>query len=104
MGAAGLGYIVWEGDDGKGPIAKFVPADVQQRLRAKTGLGPGDCLFFAAVKPAAAAKLAGAARSKIGEELGMVANDRFEFCWTVDFPMSQRNEAATPLALSHNPF
>src|SRR2546421_86731 len=48
MGAAGLGYIVWEGEDGKGPIAKLVPADVQQRLRAKTGVGPGDCVFFAA--------------------------------------------------------
>jgi aspartyl-tRNA synthetase len=104
MGAAGLGYIVWEGDDGKGPIAKFVPADVQQRLRAKTGLGPGDCLFFAAGKPAAAAKLAGAARSKIGEELGMVAKDRFEFCWIVDFPMYEWNEEEKRIDFSHNPF
>src|SRR5438128_5542985 len=45
MGAGGLGYIVFEGDEGKGPIAKFVPADVQQKLRAKSGVGPGDCLF-----------------------------------------------------------
>src|SRR5436853_1338459 len=75
MGAAGLGYIVWEGDEGKGPIAKFVPADVQQALRAKAGVGPGDCLFFAADKPAAAATLAGAARAKIGEELGLIDKD-----------------------------
>ena len=57
MGAGGLGYIVWEGDEGKGPIAKLVPADVQQRLRVKTGVGLGDCLFFAADKPAGAASL-----------------------------------------------
>ncbi len=104
MGAAGLGYIVWEGDDGKGPIAKFVPADVQQKLRAKSGVGPGDCLFFAAGKPAAAAKLAGAARSKIGEELGMIAKDRFEFCWIVDFPMYEWNEEEKRIDFSHNPF
>src|SRR6266542_3612051 len=79
MGAAGLGYIVWEGEDGKGPIAKLVPADVQQRLRAKTGVGPGDCVFFAADKPAGASKLAGAARIKIAEELGLIAKGRFDF-------------------------
>src|SRR5262249_135971 len=76
-GGWGLGYIVYEGDGGKGPIAKFVPADVQQRIRAKTGLGAGDCVFFAADKAAAAAKLAGAARGKIGEELGLITKDRF---------------------------
>ena len=93
-----------EGDDGKGPIAKFVPADVQQKLRAKSGVGPGDCLFFAAGKPAAAAKLAGAARSKIGEELGMIAKDRFEFCWIVDFPIYEWNEEEKRIDFSHNPF
>jgi aspartyl-tRNA synthetase len=104
MGAAGLGYIVWESDEGKGPIAKFVPADVQQALRAKAGVGPGDCLFFAADKPAAAAKLAGAARTKIGEELGLIDKDRFEFCWIVDFPMYEWKEEEKRIDFSHNPF
>jgi aspartyl-tRNA synthetase len=104
LGAGGLGYIVWEGDEGKGPIAKLVPADVQQRLRLKTGVGPGDCLFFAADKPAGAGKLAGAARSKIGEELGLIAKDRFEFCWIVDFPMYEWNEEEKKIDFSHNPF
>jgi aspartyl-tRNA synthetase len=104
MGAGGLGYIVWEGDEGKGPIAKLVPADVQQRLRVRTGVGPGDCLFFAADKPAGAGKLAGAARSKIGEELGLIAKDRFEFCWIVDFPMYEWNEEEKKIDFSHNPF
>jgi aspartyl-tRNA synthetase len=104
MSAPGLGYIVWEGEDGKGPIAKLVPADVQQRLRAKTGVGPGDCVFFAADKPAGASKLAGAARSKIGEELGLIAKGRFEFCWIVDFPMYEWNEEEKKIDFSHNPF
>src|SRR5262247_4144838 len=104
MGASGLGYIVFESDGGKGPIAKFVPADVQQRIRAKTGLGPGDCVFFAADKPAAAARLAGAARGRIGAELGLITKGRFEFCWIVDFPMYEWNEEEKKIDFSHNPF
>jgi aspartyl-tRNA synthetase len=104
MGAAGLGYIVFESDGGKGPIAKFIPDDIQQGIRVKTGLGPGDCVFFVAEKPAAAAKLAGAARGKIGEELGLIAKDRFEFCWIVDFPMYEWNEEEKKIDFSHNPF
>jgi aspartyl-tRNA synthetase len=82
----------------------LVPADVQQRLRVRTGVGPGDCLFFAADKPAGAGKLAGAARSKIGEELGLIAKDRFDFCWIVDFPMYEWNEEEKKIDFSHNPF
>jgi aspartyl-tRNA synthetase len=104
MGAPGLGYIVFEADGGKGPIAKFVPADVQQKIAAKAGIKPGDAVFFAADKPGSAAKLAGAARSKIGEELGLLGKDRFEFCWIVDFPMYEWNEEEKKIDFSHNPF
>jgi aspartyl-tRNA synthetase len=104
MGAPGLGYIVFDADGGKGPIAKFIPADVQARIMEKAGVRAGDAVFFAADKPAAAAKLAGAVRSKIGEELGLIAKDRFEFCWIVDFPMYEWNEEEKKIDFSHNPF
>ncbi|HLL27781.1 MAG TPA: aspartate--tRNA ligase [Xanthobacteraceae bacterium] len=104
MGAPGLGYIVFEADGGKGPIAKFIPAEVQQKIATKAGIKAGDAVFFAADKPAAAAKLAGAARTKIGEELGLLQKDRFEFCWIVDFPMYEWNEEEKKIDFSHNPF
>ncbi|HEY4863459.1 MAG TPA: aspartate--tRNA ligase, partial [Xanthobacteraceae bacterium] len=104
MGAPGLGYIVFEADGGKGPIAKFIPAEVQQKIAAKAGIKPGDAVFFAADKPANAAKLAGAARTKIGEELALLGKDRFEFCWIVDFPMYEWNEEEKKIDFSHNPF
>jgi aspartyl-tRNA synthetase len=108
MGAPGLGYIVFEaqGDalEGKGPIAKFIPADVQAKIVAKAGIKAGDAVFFAAGKPAEAAKLAGAARTKIGEELGLVDKDQFAFCWIVDFPMYEWNEEEKKIDFSHNPF
>jgi aspartyl-tRNA synthetase len=104
MGAPGLGYIVFEADGGKGPIAKFIPPDVQAQIMAKAGVKAGDAVFFAADKPGAAAKLAGAARTKIGEELGLIARDRFELCWIVDFPMYEWNEEEKKIDFSHNPF
>jgi len=104
MGAPGLGYIVFEADGGKGPIAKFIPAEVQRKIAAKSGIRAGDAVFFAADKPTNAAKLAGAARTKIGEELGLVDKNRFEFCWIVDFPMYEWNEEEKKIDFSHNPF
>src|SRR5262249_44295653 len=104
MGGAGLGYIVFEGDEGKGPIAKFIPAEVQRRLVAKAGIGSGDCVFFAAGKPDVATKLAGAARAKIAEELGLIAKDRFEFCCVVDFPLYGWKEEEKKIDLPHTPF
>src|SRR4051812_28549876 len=66
MGAPGLGYIVFEAQggsvEGKGPIAKFVPADIQAKIVAKAGIKAGDAVFFAADKPAGAARLAAATR------------------------------------------
>src|SRR5262249_59084091 len=84
--------------------AKFMPAEVQARLMAKAGVAAGDALFFAADKPAGAARLAGAARTRIGEELGLIAKGRFEFCWIVDFPMYEWNEEEKRIDFSHNPF
>lgn len=104
MKAAGLGYIVVDADGGKGPIAKFVPPEVQARILAKAGVRPGDAVFFSADRPEGAAKLAGAARTKIGEELGLVDKNRFEFCWIVDFPMYEWNEEEGKIDFSHNPF
>jgi aspartyl-tRNA synthetase len=108
MTAPGLGYIVFEGQEGslegKGPIAKFIPADVQARMAAKAGIQAGDALFFAADKPAVAAKLAGAARTKIGDELGLIDEDQFALCWIVDFPMYEWNEEEKKIDFSHNPF
>jgi aspartyl-tRNA synthetase len=107
-GAPGLGYIVFDDESGvltgKGPIAKFIPADVQASIAAAANVGPGDAVFFSAGAPDKAAKLAGAARIRIGEELGLVDKDRFELAWIVDFPFYEFNEDEKKVDFSHNPF
>ncbi len=104
-GAPGLGYIVFEGDQAKGPIAKFLDAGRLAKLQELAGVGAGDAVFFVAdKKPLAAAKLAGAARRKLGEELELIEPNAFRFCWIVDFPMYERDEDTGKIDFSHNPF
>ncbi len=104
QGAAGLGYITFEGGEAKGPIARNLEADRAAAIRAACGLNDGDAVFFAAGKPEEAAKLAGQARIRLGHELGLYEQDAYRFCWVTDFPMYERNEDTGQIEFSHNPF
>jgi aspartyl-tRNA synthetase len=104
QGAPGLGYILFEAGAGKGPIAKFLADEAQAALRAATGASDGDAVFFVADLPAAAAKMAGFARTRIGQDMDLIDGNRFEFCWIVDFPMYELNEETGQIDFSHNPF
>jgi aspartyl-tRNA synthetase len=103
-GKPGLGYIVLEGGAGKGPIAKFVTDERLTRLKALTGAEDGDAVFFVADKPETAWKFAGQVRTKVGQEMGLIAENEFRFCWIVDFPMFEYDEKAKKIDFSHNPF
>ena len=105
-GQPGLGYIFWrEGEEsGAGPLAKNIGPERTKQIADQLGLGVGDAVFFIAGKPAEFVKFAGPARTKVGEELGLIAKDRFDFCWIVDFPMFEWNEEEKKIDFSHNPF
>jgi len=105
-GQPGLGYIFWrEGEEGgAGPLAKNIGPERTKQIADQLGLGVGDACFFVAGKPRDFVKFAGLARAKVGEELGLVAKDRFDFCWIVDFPMYEWNEEEKKIDFSHNPF
>jgi aspartyl-tRNA synthetase len=104
QGQPGLGYIVWREDGAAGPIAKNLDEGRIAQIADIAGLSAGDAIFFVAGKADDAAKFAGAARTKIGEELGLIDANRFEFCWIVDFPMFEYNEDLKKIDFSHNPF
>lgn len=103
-GWAGLGYMTMKSGEPGGPIAKNLGADKTAELIATLGLGPDDGVVFAADKPAKAARLAGLARTKVGEDLGLIEQGTFKFCWIVDFPMFEYDEDAKKVDFSHNPF
>ena len=104
QGAAGLGYIVFEDGGGKGPIARNLEAERVEAIREAAGLSDGDAVFFACDRPKAAAAFAGTVRQRVGADLDLVATDRFDFCWIVDYPMYELDEETGKIEFSHNPF
>ncbi len=106
QGQPGLGYVFWrDGEEGAaGPIAKNIGPERTDAIKSQLGLATGDAAFFVAGVPAKFYKFAGEARTKAGTELGLVASDRFDFCWIVDFPMYEWNEDDKKIDFSHNPF
>jgi len=104
QGAPGLGYVVFTESGGRGPIARYLDDARILQLREAAGLGDGDALFFVCDKRDAAEKLAGAARTRIASELGVVDENGFRFCWIVDFPMYELDEETGKIEFSHNPF
>ena len=103
-GAGGLGYIVYDVDGPKGPIARNLEADRAEAVRAACGLKASDAVFFAAGKRDEAAKFAGVVRTRLADELGLGETDAFRFCWITDFPMYELNEETGQIDFSHNPF
>jgi aspartyl-tRNA synthetase len=103
-GAPGLGYVVLTEGAARGPIAKFLDEARLAALRRLTGAVDGDAVFFVCDKRAAADRLAGKARTRLGDELDLLEKDAFRFCWVIDFPMYERDEETGKIEFSHNPF
>ncbi|MBA4305564.1 MAG: aspartate--tRNA ligase [Sphingopyxis sp.] len=103
-GHAGLGYVTRKGGEFGGPIAKNHGEEGMKALYEAIGLGPDDGCFFAAGKEDQAAKLAGAARTRTGEQLDLVEQDAFRFCWIIDFPFYEWDEEEKKVDFAHNPF
>jgi len=119
-GQPGLGYILFfdratdettqqqtpgaTGVGGRGPLANNIGPELVESLRTQLGLVAGDAAFFVAGVPAKFVKFAGLARTKLGQELKLVDENRFEFAWVVDFPMFEWNEEEKKIDFSHNPF
>ena len=104
QGAPGMGWIVFEENGGRGPIAKNLGEERLARLKELAGVGNGDALFFACDRPIGAARLAGLARDKVGRDLDLLEQDAFRFCWVVDYPMYELDEETGRIDFSHNPF
>ena len=107
-GANGLGYIFLEKTEGKllgkGPIAKFFSESAINEIVKTCGLNENDTVFFSCDNKKNAEKISGLARQKLGRELNLIDNKKFEFCWITDFPMYQFNEEEKKIDFSHNPF
>ena len=109
-GQPGLGYVFWRAADDQnpegpgGPIAKNLGDEKTAAIAAQLGLKTGDAAFFVAGDPAVFHKFAGSARTKLGQDLNLIPEDAFKFCWIVDFPMFEWSDEEKKVDFSHNPF
>ena len=107
-GASGLAYITFEKSNkkvtGKGPVAKFFSDKSISELLKACKINEKDSVFFVCNKESEANKFAGIARQKIAEELNLIDNSSFNFCWIIDFPMFHYDEKEKKIDFSHNPF
>ncbi len=106
IGMGGLGYLeVREDGTYKGPIDKFIPADMKQEMAKLGDLHPGDTIFFIADRDEKRASLfAGQIRDELGTRLDLLEKDVFRFCFVHDFPMYEYDREAGHVTFSHNPF
>jgi aspartyl-tRNA synthetase len=103
-GQGGLGYITYDAEGPKGPIARNLEPARAEAIRSACGLNPGDAVFFVGGKKDAAPKFAGTVRTRLCDELGLLEKGSFRFCWVTDFPMFELNEETGLVDFSHNPF
>ena len=107
QGSSGLAYITLEKNknlEAKGPIGKFLTNKALEALSIVSEAKPGDSIFFACGKLKEVEKLLSQARDKIGEDLNLIDQNIFEFCWIVDYPMFEIDENTNKIKFSHNPF
>jgi aspartyl-tRNA synthetase len=104
-GAKGLAYIGFDAEGApKGPIAKFLSPEKLEALKEKAGLKNGDAVFFTSGPKLEAETIAGKVRTEIANQLGLIKEGEFKFCWIVDFPYFEWNEDDKKIDFSHNPF
>jgi aspartyl-tRNA synthetase len=104
-GGGGLGYIIFDEQEGaKGPIAKNLESDRVEAIRKAVKVETGDAVFFVCGQKKVAERFAGLARTRICDELGLLQEGRFDFCWIVDYPMFELSEETGEIEFSHNPF
>ncbi len=103
-GQPGLGYIFFKGGAGSGPIAKNIGEEKTSAIKNKFNLNDNDAVFFICGVPKTFLAFASSARDKIANDLGLIDENSFEFCWIVDFPMYEFDEINKKIDFSHNPF
>ena len=103
-GLPGMGYMIFDENGAKGPLAKNIGPERAEAVRVQLGLKAGDAAFFLAGKPAAFLPAAAKARNVVADELNLADKGRFELCWIVDFPMYEWDEENKKVEFGHNPF
>ncbi|WP_075482415.1 aspartate--tRNA ligase [Candidatus Pelagibacter communis] len=107
-GSGGLAYFTFIEENnkivGKGPVGKFFSTEACEKILKLTNSKIGDSIFMSCGQKKDVEKILSLARNKIAEDLSLIANDIFSFCWIIDYPMYEIDEKTKKIKFSHNPF
>ncbi len=106
-GSSGLAYFTLEKNNeisAKGPVGKFFSKESLEEIMQKTGAEIGDSIFLACNNQKELERITSLARDKIANDLNLIDDDTFAFCWIVDYPMFEKDEQTNKIKFSHNPF
>lgn len=103
-GAKGLAWLKAEGEDLKGPIAKFLSDEEKEQLVAHANVEEGDLLLFVADKKQVVFDSLGALRLKLGKELELIDQSIYNFLWVTDWPLLEYDEELDRYSAAHHPF
>jgi aspartyl-tRNA synthetase len=107
QGASGLAYFTIEKEEqisAKGPIGKFFKEGSLIEIMKITSAEVGDSVFLACGKNSDVENICSQAREKIAIDLKLIDENKFAFCWIVDYPMFELDEITKKIKFSHNPF
>ena len=107
-GTGGLAYFTFIEENnkivGKGPVGKFFSSEACEKILKLTNSKIGDSIFMSCGQKKDVEKILSLARNKIAEDLKLISNDIFSFCWIIDYPMYELDEKTKKIKFSHNPF
>ena len=107
-GSGGLAYFTFIEENnkivGKGPVGKFFSSEACEKILKLTNSKIGDSIFMSCGQKKDVEKILSLARNKIAEDLNLISNDIFSFCWIIDYPMYELDEKTNKIKFSHNPF
>lgn len=103
-GAKGLAWLKLEGEELNGPIAKFLSDEEKAGIIEKAEARNGDLLLFVADKTSVVYDSLGALRLKLGEELDLIDESKFNFLWVTDWPLLEYDEEQSRYVAAHHPF
>jgi aspartyl-tRNA synthetase len=102
--AKGLAWIKVREDSWQSPIAKFFTDAEKEQLRQRIQMAPGDLVFFVADQPKIANDALGNLRNHLGDMMGLVDQEAFNFLWVTRFPLLEYDENEKRYQALHHPF
>ncbi len=103
-GAQGLAWFAFRDGEVKGPITKFFEENMLEQIKQTLEAEEGDLLLFVADEKSVVRQSLGALRLKLGQDLGLINEHEYRFCWVTDFPLVEYDREEKRYVALHHPF